>query len=197
MATEITIDPGPRGKFFVVTRDTETLSEHRKPIDPGHWEGDTWYDTDLTDAPDEAKAYAAGAWTPEVVAEFKDWSKPEPVVPAAADVEAERARRLALGFDFDFGDERGVHRIGTTPADMIGWDEVTTIANAMLLAGVDLPIMIETEGAAEPIAITAAEWQQVLLAAAAFRQPIWLASFALAKMDPIPADYADDAYWSA
>src|SRR5690606_41968408 len=42
-------------------------------------------------------------------------------------VVAERDRRLAMGFDYDFQDERGVHRISTTPADMAGWDEVTKL----------------------------------------------------------------------
>ena len=35
--------------------------------------------------------------------------------PKASDVIAERERRLALGFDYDFGDERGVHHIAIEP----------------------------------------------------------------------------------
>lgn len=107
----------------------------------------------------------------------------------------ERERRLADGFDYDFGDARGVHHIGTTAADMQGWDEVTKLANAQLAlgdTGTTIQILTETG----PAGVTALEWQQVLIASAAARQPVWLGSFALQAMNPIPADYADnDAYW--
>jgi hypothetical protein len=113
-----------------------------------------------------------------------------------ADVETERARRLAAGFDYDFGDDRGIHRIGTTLDDMQGWDEVTKFANALVAIGdTATTILIATNsGAAE---VTAFEWQHILVAAGAFRQPIWQASFALENLNPIPADYDDDARWVA
>ncbi len=111
------------------------------------------------------------------------------------DLYDERARRLAGGFDFDFGDDRGVHRIGTTDGDMIGWNEVTTLAGALVAAGQpNQSIIIVTDtGVAE---VTAAEWQQILIAAAGFRQPIWGASFALQALDPLPEDFRADSYWS-
>lgn len=118
-------------------------------------------------------------------------------LPVAEDqVIAERARRLAGGFDYDFGDARGVHRIGTTKADKEGWDEVTTFAQAaMALGQANAAIVIKTDtGGAQ---ITAEEWMQILIAAAVFRQPIWQASFALQAMDPIPADYCDDGHWAS
>lgn len=109
-------------------------------------------------------------------------------------IQRERERRLALGFDYDFGDERGVHHIATSPEDMKGWDEVTMLANAAINAGVPATeILILTSTG--PVTITAAEWQQVLLASANFRQPIWQVSFALQAMDPIPADFSDAAHW--
>lgn len=114
--------------------------------------------------------------------------------PTADAVWAERDRRLALGFDYDFDDARGVHHIGTTPSDMIGWDDVTKLASARLALADTTPIGILTDtGYAE---VSPTEWQQILLAAGAFRQPIWAASFALAAMSPIPSDYADDSYWT-
>lgn len=107
---------------------------------------------------------------------------------------AERARRLATGFDYDFGDGRGIHHIGTTEADMRGWDEVSKGASAAMALGLsDSSIAIVTDTG--PVTVTAAEWQQILLAATAARQPIYAASFALQAMDPIPADFADDSYW--
>lgn len=118
-------------------------------------------------------------------------SAPKP--PTSADVIAERVRRLASGFDYDFGDVRGVHHIGTSEADQVGWDEVTTIALARQATGSSAPITIVTDtGAAS---VTPLEWLAILEAAAAFRQPLWAASFTLQAMDPIPADYADNGYW--
>lgn len=118
----------------------------------------------------------------------------EDVLPSIPDVYAERDRRLAAGFSYDFGDARGVHEIGTSAQDMVGWQEVTTAANAILATGAAVPLTIETNSGTATV--TATEWQHILLAAAAFRQPIWQASFALSAMSPIPADYAtNEAYW--
>lgn len=114
--------------------------------------------------------------------------------PTIDDVIRERSRRLALGFDYDFGDERGVHRIGTTPKDMEGWDEVTKFATALLNAG-NTTATIDILTNTGPTQVTAAEWNDILIAAGEFRQPIWHASFVLQQMDPIPEDYADDSYW--
>lgn len=113
----------------------------------------------------------------------------------AAKVQAERERRLALGFAYDFADERGVHQIATSDADMSGWNEVTTAANAMIALGnAAATIDIFTDTGA--VTVTATEWMQILLAASAHRQPIWTGSFWLQMQDPIPADYAtNDTYW--
>lgn len=114
--------------------------------------------------------------------------------PTEADVIAERERRLALGFDYDFGDDRGVHRIGTTKADMAGWDEVAKLAAAKIAKGEgSATILISTDTG--PVLVTALEWQDILVAAGDVRQPLYQASFVLMAMDPIPTDYADDARW--
>lgn len=124
-----------------------------------------------------------------------EFAPPTPAPPTADDVIAERERRLALGFDYDFGDERGVHHIGTAPNDIRKWmDEVTPLSQAFLnVSQPDGEITIITDTG--PAAVTALEWQQILLAAAAWRQPIYQASFVLQAMDPIPTDYADDKWW--
>lgn len=119
---------------------------------------------------------------------------PLPTTPSTEqDVIAERQRRLAQGFDYDFQDARGVHRIGTTDADLKGWDEVTKFSQAALSIGQNPTISIVTDTG--PTAVSASEWQSILLAAAAHRQPIFAASFALQAADPIPPEYADDAWW--
>lgn len=109
-------------------------------------------------------------------------------------IESERARRLAAGFDYDFQDERGVHRIGTTENDERGWDKVTRLANALIAAGkrnAELVIVTNTGS----VTITPKEWQFVLIAAGQFEQPIYTASFALQAMKPIPQDVESDKYW--
>lgn len=118
---------------------------------------------------------------------------PEPDYVTAGQVIVERARRLSTGFDYDFGDARGVHHIGTTPDDMVGWDEVTKVANAMIATATPGTILITTDTA--PVEVTPLEWQAVLVAAGIARQPIWQASFILQAMDPIPLDFASDTYW--
>jgi hypothetical protein len=145
----------------------------------------------------------------QIEAPFADWAVGETSVEAAYVVESfspevaranraarvvvERARRLALGFDYDFGDGRGVHRIGQTAADLAGWSEVTTAAQTAINLGSTTPIGIVTDTG--PVEVTPLEWQAILAAATAYRQPIWAASFALQAMSPIPADFADDSYW--
>ncbi|GLS29970.1 hypothetical protein SAMN04488498_104325 [Mesorhizobium albiziae] len=111
-----------------------------------------------------------------------------------AAVIAERSRRLAAGFNYDFGDGRGTHRIGTTESDLMGWDEVTKLSGALLATGdtsTTIPVVTDTG----PVNVTADDWQQVLLAAGAFRQPIFAASFVLQAMSAIPVNFADDQYW--
>jgi len=115
--------------------------------------------------------------------------------PRVEDVVAERSRRLALGFDYDFGDARGVHQIGTTPNDMMGWRDVTDYANALIdLGDTQTQIAIVTDTG--PTQVTAPEWQAVLLFAATIRQGLWAKSFELQAMSPIPSDYADDSRWA-
>lgn len=108
----------------------------------------------------------------------------------------ERDRRLAEGFEYDFGDERGVHEIGTTPADRRGWDEVTTGAQAAINLGepeTEFEIVTNT-GA---ITVTAREWNEVLAAATRYRQPIWKAFFGLHALPDVPEDYDNDNRWLA
>lgn len=138
-------------------------------------------------------------WTGEfegLLPVYEETPEPSPSDPnpSREDVILERQRRLAAGFDYDFHDSRGVHRIGTTDRDMFGWDEVSKGAAALL--ALDMPdAKIQVVTATGPVEVSALEWQYVLLAAAAFRQPIWQASFALQVMEPIPMDYSDDSYW--
>lgn len=111
------------------------------------------------------------------------------------DVVVEGTRRLALGFAYDFGDQRGVHQIGTTPSDMTGWREVIDYANALIDLG-DTTTQISIVTDTGPTLVTAPEWQAVMLHAAEVRQLLWSKSFALQAMSPIPSDFANDSYWT-
>lgn len=88
-----------------------------------------------------------------------------------------REEILANGFDYDFGDARGVHSFATTEEDMKGWEEVAKLANALSALGDNISkIDILTETG--PVQVTAQEWAQILVySAATHRQPVWLASF--------------------
>lgn len=118
-----------------------------------------------------------------------DWlmDAPDPIPQNLVD---ERARRLSVGFYYDFKDSRGVHHIGTSDQDMIGWADVTNWASSQIaLNKTDTVGIITNTGLAN---VTALDWMKILDAATSFRQPIWTASFLL---NPIPQDYADDKYW--
>lgn len=118
-----------------------------------------------------------------------------PLPPVKEDVIVERNRRLEAGFDHDFKDPRGVHRIGTTKADLEGWNEVDKLAGLIRRGAVpENAITISTDTG--PATITTEEWDQIQAEAHAFRQPIWHASFTLQDMTPIPSDYDHDSYWT-
>lgn len=123
--------------------------------------------------------------------------EPPSAAVTVADVARERDRRLSFGFDYDFGDARGIHHIATAAEDMRKWmDEVNPLAQTLINAGQpggEIAIVTETG----PVTITAGEWQSILLAAGEWRQPIYAAYFALKVFDPIPADFAEDTYWPA
>jgi hypothetical protein len=110
-------------------------------------------------------------------------------------IDAECRRRLAQGFTYDFGDDRGIHTIGTSAADMEGWRDVTDHANALIAIG-DTDTTIEIVSDTDAAMVTAPEWQAIMLDATTRRQELWKKSFALQAMDPIPTDYANDKYWT-
>ncbi len=66
-----TTTPSANGTFFVITREEKDAPPHRRPLDPGHYEDGVWIDTDLTNEPDEVRAAAQAAWTPDVIAAYQ------------------------------------------------------------------------------------------------------------------------------
>ncbi len=133
-------------------------------------------------------------WDP-VLKKIVHCPPPAPPEPTKDDVDRERARRIALGFTYDFGDARGLHKFGMTASDMEGWSRVTALKDALLAAGQpDALIEISTDTAKADV--SAAEWNEILLHGAQHHeQPIWQACFTLQAMHPIPPDYLADEYW--
>ena len=116
--------------------------------------------------------------------------------PSINDVVRERSRRLAVGFDYNFGTAEApdIKHVGTSEEDMVGWNEVTSWANAQVaLNDTTSTVTIMTDDGA--VVVTAIGWLKVVNAATAFRQPIWAASFTLENMTPIPSDYTDNKWW--
>ncbi|WP_312809484.1 hypothetical protein [Agrobacterium cavarae] len=133
---------------------------------------------------------------PEDARQVWDGQKWLSVAPMPEMLTAELEWRLAAGFDFDFGDQRGIHHFGTTDADMKRWmQEVTPLAQAAMNMGEpNRQIGIKTDTG--PTFVTASEWWRVLDAAADWRQPLYAAYFTLKALPQIPADYATNpAYW--
>jgi hypothetical protein len=111
------------------------------------------------------------------------------------------AEKLAAGFAFDFGDGRGVHLFGTAEKDLKGWDEVEKIfAVAARMGDAGKTVTIATDTAVAVVDLD--DWNAIMLAAEAFRQPIWAASFAIqakiaAGLITTPAGVAGAADWPA
>lgn len=151
-------------------------------------------------------ARAGGAYlrslAPNIPLDFRDdkyWlpaqENPIDVPITVQDVYIERDRRFNLGFTYDFGDERGIHHIGTTKTDMQGWSEVTTWADTKLkLEQPDAQTYIMTDTA--PALITPMDWYHILDVASGVRQNIWQKSFYISSLSPIPADFRTDLYWA-
>lgn len=127
----------------------------------------------------EAPTDPASHWLIDMQAETVTLSPP----PASeadllAHVNIVRDQKLATGFDYDFNDGRGVHRIGTTEQDRRGWDEVKAIADAAMQAGSPTQA-IEIRTDTGDTQIEAQEWPAIQLAAAQAFQPVWAASWAV------------------
>lgn len=133
-----------------------------------------------------------------IVRDFTDEERTERAEQVNAERRAgileERARRLAMGFEYDFGDERGVHYIQTRPADEEGWKQVDRWAAAMTGLGDDTSTLLISTGTGA-VQVTAPEWHAIVAHGSTVQQPIWQASFVLRAMDPIPENYADDEWW--
>lgn len=115
--------------------------------------------------------------------------------PTVQDVLNERGRRLALGFDYDFGDERGVHHISTTADDEAGWKAVDRWANACIALGDTTSTQVIWTGSGA-VQVTAQEWHRIVAHGSDVQQVLWQRSFALQAMDPIPFDYDSDLWWT-
>lgn len=114
----------------------------------------------------------------------------------AEDVYRERDRRLALGYDFDFGDARGVHHFATDDENMKGWNKVTDWAGLQLIVGNTLD-WVELDTDTGQVAVVPVEWVAIFQAMTTWQQTLYSAAPTIAAMTPIPGDYTDDARWAS
>lgn len=157
----------------------------------------------VPDAPEGYTRVDATAIAPPPSPEHRwiggEWRPPEPIPPSTTEVDAERDHRIANGFTFN-----GV-RFQSRPEDR------ENIAGAALAA---LKAMVNGKGEGEldwfpgvpafawiaednsTVAMDAPTMFAFGEAAAAHKQALIFKARAIKDMDPIPADFADDSYWT-
>lgn len=114
---------------------------------------------------------------------------PERAAPTAEHVNAERARRIAVGGVFD-----GVRITGSE-------DDTRNLANLAMMAQIRMASGDETlttyrDGDNVDHTLTPAQVVSIWQQSSSFVSSLYASSWALKEMTPIPADYASDAYWA-
>lgn len=109
------------------------------------------------------------------------------------DMYAYALERINTTINHDFGGDIGVHKIAVGESNWHWWStEVKVFADMLVLDGrADERFLIKTEDSM--IHVTAKEFYGMLLAAAEFRQSIWIPYMRL-EYKP-PADFKDEKYW--
>lgn len=93
-------------------------------------------------------------------------------------VEKRRKAKTSIGYNYDFGDARGVHTIGTTVKDRDGWDEVWRLSDSLIKKNqgtATLKIRTDTG----ETTITASEWPDIQAAGTLYFQPVYDASWTI------------------
>lgn len=155
--------------------------------------GETWWD-------DQGQAIEID-FLGDPVAQGLANTEPEPelALPTSDDVDAERARRVAMGFDF------GGTTFQSRPEDRENLAGASTAALAAMMQGAQ-PNDLRWHGGGSDFVWIAADNSLVPLdaqsmfalgqAAMAHKQAMMFAARAIKDADPIPADFAtNDAYW--
>jgi len=167
------------GSWFTAPFDTQEYSDAYVPPEGA---------TEITTAPpSDGQQYN---WTNGA------WVVVPPLAPTIANVDAERDRRLGLGISYNFGDARGTQTIGTTATDMASWQQVALWAQTKQTLGetTATTLILTNSGSAT---IVPMDWFKIADAISAMQQPIWAHALALYQMNPIPANYAADSYWTS
>jgi hypothetical protein len=124
---------------------------------------------------------------------------PEPSAPTAADIDVERDRRTVAGFTF------GGNRFQSRPQDRENIMGAFALAAAALTVGGKQPGDLRWHGGEEDFVFIAEDDSRVPMdavtvlglgqAAAKQKSDLTFAANDMKKLEPIPADYADDAWW--
>lgn len=166
-------------KYAVIENNTVTnIAEASVPL------GENWIETE--------NAKKGDIWDGEA------FTPPAPPAPTAADVNAERDRRLPLDFEFNGKmyqrDAVSIARISGAGALALGAIVQGAQPGNLLWHGRDTPFV----WIASDDSLTTMDAQTCFAfgaAAAAVETEIIFAAKALRGLDPIPANFADDEYW--
>lgn len=119
------------------------------------------------------------------------WEPPSPPMPTQAAVRAEAERRIEIGFLLPDGTR---FRCDTgSVARLSGFRDALQLADA---AGASPPSVTFVTAAGTPMTLSSlAQAQALVSAATAHVAGCLTASATIQALDPIPADFADDARW--
>ena len=115
--------------------------------------------------------------------------------PASADINAERDRRIAAGKTFTVSSYGDIPVSGdaTTQLNLLALKDT---ARDLKVASVTAAVIPYRDADNAQHMLTADQIIELVDAGKSHVQMLYSASWTLKAMDPIPADFADDSYWS-
>lgn len=168
----------------------------RYVLTPGHYDGGgLWIETDLSGEPKEAIDLATESWTPAVLTA---WVQAHPwVAPAAAtgeQVDLEREERISLPLAVQVPSLGAAIRINMDEKAQRNVQGLATVG--LWYLSVD-PTHVEDFRDYDNVMRKLAPGDMIAvgLQASARIKAMYVKSWALKAMDPIPADYREDKYW--
>lgn len=124
------------------------------------------------------------------------YTAPPAPEPAGADIDAERERRIALGFTADIGGGETVPVDTRNAVDFRNLNGLGTGSLSRMVAGNGTTFTFRgSDNVTRDL--TPAQMNALAMQALAHVDAHYEAAWALKATSPLPADYADDGYWPA